>query len=411
MVIYNIGILLYGAIIALVSLWNPKARYWVDGRKQIFKRMKQAFDSNEKGDGEVVWIHAASLGEFEQGRPIIERLRKEKPSAKILLTFFSPSGYEVRKNYDGADYIFYLPLDTPSNVRRFLDITKPSKAIFVKYEYWLNMLFELHRRSIDSYVVSANFRLDSIFFKPWGGLHRKAIRTFKTIFVQTQNSKELLSSIGIDNVVVAGDTRFDRVVDIAKNVTPVERIEAFAKGEKLFVAGSTWPADIEIIIPLIKSQSSTKFLIVPHEVDDAHMLTLKQSFADAGVEFELYTTPSAGGDARVLVVDTIGVLSRAYQYALCAYIGGGFGVGIHNTLEAAVYGVPVVFGPNYHKFTEAVELISRGVACSVNNDRELGDFFSPLTQTTSHLEQVKAAANRYTEEQSGATQRIIDAIG
>lgn len=364
MFIYNIGIFLYGLIISIVQRWNSKAKLWIEGRKDIFERMH---DKIKLADGEnLIWIHVASLGEFEQGRPIIETIKQDHPTSPILLTFFSPSGYEIRKDYQGVDYIFYLPLDTPSNVKRFLDVARPQKAIFVKYEYWLNMLFELHRRSIDTYVVSANFRANSIFFKPWGALHRKALATFKTIFVQSESSKKLLRTIGVERVVVAGDTRFDRVVEIARTLTPIEKIEAFAQGEKIFVAGSAWEPDIEIIAPLIKEYKELKFLLVPHEVDSAHMHKITEILTAQGVDYSLYSNFDPTENSQVLIVDSIGILSKAYQYARCAYVGGGFGVGIHNTLEPAVYGIPISFGDNYGKFKEAIDLIDRGIARSVS---------------------------------------------
>ena len=265
--LYNFGLMLYALAIRLVSPRHPKAKLWIEGRKNLFERMARTIDPKAR----IVWIHVASLGEFEQGRPIIERLRKEFPEYKILLTFFSPSGYEIRKNYSGVDYIFYLPIDTPSNARRFLDIAHPEIAIFVKYEFWINLLTELRRRSVRTYIVSAIFRRNSIFFRPYGSIWRQALESFDTMFVQNEESKSLLSDLGFDNVVVAGDTRFDRVAEIAAAAKHIEIVDRFRGGQRLFVAGSTWGPDEELLIPLMNENPDVKFVVAPHEMDEGRM--------------------------------------------------------------------------------------------------------------------------------------------
>ena len=369
--LYNIAIAAYASLIRLISPWNEKARQWSEGRKGIFERMRQTI----KGE-RVVWVHSASLGEFEQGRPIIEHIRANYPEYKILLTFFSPSGYEIRKNYEGADYIFYLPADTKANVRKFLDIVKPEVAIFVKYEFWLNMLNELRRRKVRTYVVSAIFRQNSIFFRPYGSMWCRALETFDTIFVQDEASQRLLATIGFDNVVVAGDTRFDRVAQIASMAKRVDVIEEFKGESPLFVAGSTWGPDEEILLPLINENPQIKFVVAPHEMEEERINHILKSVQGGAVRY----TQREGVDLaaqQVLVLDTIGILSSVYGSATWAYIGGGFGVGIHNTLEAATFGLPIAFGTNYAKFKEAVDMVSLGAATSVDGAEALKAWFAP----------------------------------
>ena len=268
--IYNFGLALYAWVIRLIAPRHAKARLWSEGRRDLFERMAGTIDPGAR----IVWIHTASLGEFEQGRPIIERIRRERPEYKILVTFFSPSGYEIRKNYPGADYIFYLPIDTPANARRFLDIAHPEIAVFVKYEFWLNLLAELRRRSIRTYIVSAIFRRNSIFFRPYGGMWRQALETFDTLFVQNDESKSLLAELGFDNVVVAGDTRFDRVAEIAAAAKRIEIAERFKGGSRLFVAGSTWSPDEELLIRLMNDNPDIKFIVAPHEMDESRIARL-----------------------------------------------------------------------------------------------------------------------------------------
>lgn len=403
--LYNLGIYLYKVLIRLLSPWHSKARMWRDGRKNLFERMAQTIKPNEP----IVWVHVASLGEFEQGRPIIEQIRRDYPQHKILLTFFSPSGYEIRKNYEGADYIFYLAADLPGNVRRFLDIVNPEVAIFVKYEFWLNMLTELRRRKVKSYIVSAIFRRNSIFFKSYGKMWRKALETFDTLFVQDEASKSLLAELGFENVVVAGDTRFDRVAQIAAAAKRIDVIERFKGESLLFVAGSTWGPDEELIVALANDNPQIKFVVAPHEMEERRIANIEASVKGGAVR---YTAVAAGAslECQVLVLDTMGMLSSVYGYATWAYIGGGFGVGIHNTLEAATFGLPIAFGPNYQKFKEARDMIALGASTSVDSYEALSAWFAPLRDDADHLAAVSRSSKEYTAKHQGATEIIISTI-
>ncbi len=412
MFLYNIGILIYALLIKIASTRVTKAKLWCGGRQDLFKKLKEAIDPSDR----IVWIHAASLGEFEQGRPIIEKFKSESPDYKILLTFFSPSGYEVRKGYEEADYIFYLPIDTPWNARKFIDIVNPEIAIFVKYEYWFNLLAVLRRKKIKSYIVSAIFRKNSAFFKWWGALWRGALETYETIFVQDNNSKELLATIGFDNVLVAGDTRFDRVMTIAHSAKPIAEVERFKGGRDLFVAGSTWQPDEDILASLIKRQSDVKFIIAPHEIDKNHITVIEELLNDNQISHVKYsdiaasTTDSDMLSAQVLILDTIGKLSSTYQYAKWGYIGGGFGVGIHNTLEAATFSLPVAFGPNYERFKEAVDMVSLGACCSVKSVEELDTWFDSLYNNVETYNRCSHKAGEYTKNKCGATNIIMRTI-
>ncbi len=399
--LYDICIAVYAAFIRLVSPFNRKAKQWCDGRKGMMERLRKAVGDEQN----IVWIHVASLGDFEQGRPLVDYVKANYPDYKILLTFFSPSGYEVRKNYPNADYVFYIPVDRGRDVARFLDVVQPKVAIFVKYEFWLNMLTELGRRNIRTFIVSSIFRRNSIFFnRPFGGIWRKALGVFEQIFVQDEASKELLAEIGVENVVVAGDTRFDRVLTIAEKAERVEVVEQFKGDKRLFVAGSTWAPDEEILLPLIKANPDVKFVVAPHEMDEhriEHILhetkAVRYTECD-GVEL---------ADMQVLILDTMGLLSRAYGSAEWAYVGGGFGAGIHNTLEAAVYGLPVAFGAKYHKFKEARDLIALGVGCSVKNEQELQSWFDELKSDDDYLARLSVVAKLYVEQHRGTTERIV----
>lgn len=406
MCIYNIGMFLYEKAIGVAALRNPKARCWRDGRRNIFEKLQQSIQPNET----IVWVHAASLGEFEQGRPIIESIKAKRPDVKILLTFFSPSGYEIRKNYPGADYIFYMPIDRRRYVRRFLDIVKPEAAIFIKYEFWLNYLSELRRRQVRSYVVSAIFRPNSVFFRWWGGAWRKALHTFTKMFVQNEESRELLAKLGHHNVVVAGDTRFDRVAAIARNAARVPLIERFKGDSRLFVAGSTWGPDEELLQELINRNPSVRFVIAPHEMSEERISRIIALTKGGAVRYTQSTESDDFSNVQVLILDTVGILSSVYGYATWSYIGGGFGVGIHNTLEAATFGLPIAFGPKYHKFKEACDMVARGAACSIRNYDELEAWFAPLRDDEEHLQKTGSLAREYTESNLGATDLIVDAV-
>ncbi len=410
MFLYNIIISIYSLLIKIVAQWNPKAKLWCDGRVDLFERMRGVILPSDR----VIWIHVASLGEFEQGRPLIEKIRFNHPEYKILLTFFSPSGYEIRKDYKGADYIFYLPIDTTRNARKFLDIAHPEIAVFVKYEYWLNLLFELRRRNIRSYIISAIFRPQSIFFRWWGFMWRKALESFETIFVQDENSIKLLAKVGFDNVVVAGDTRFDRVADIARAAKKLPTIERFKGDSKLLVAGSTWLPDEKIIVEIAKRHPEVKIVIAPHEINEEHIIAIEELFEGRALRFTEVT--HMGSDevelttelihAQVLILDTMGMLSSLYQYGDWAYIGGGFGVGIHNTLEAATFAIPIAFGPNYLKFKEAVDMVSLSIARSINDIEGADEWFSTMLNDEDLYRSTSRAAREYTNNKCGATNII-----
>lgn len=402
MLLYNFCVAVYARLIALASLWNPKAKLWTTGRKNVFERMARAISPSDR----IVWIHVASLGEFEQGRPLMEQIRKQYPEFKILLTFFSPSGYEVRKDYKGADYIFYMPIDTPRNVRRFLDIAHPEIAVFVKYEFWLNYLRQLKARGARTYVISSIFRRNSIFFRSYGFLWRQALDAFDRIFVQNEESRELLHGIGFDNVIVAGDTRFDRVAAIAEAVKRIDAIETFKGDAPLFIAGSTWKPDEEILMELIADNPRIKFVIAPHEMDEARINRIMTQTCGRAVR---YTHCDAQSLARsqVLILDTVGILASVYRYASWAYIGGGFGVGIHNTLEAATFALPIAFGPNYAKFKEARDMVALGAATKVESAEELKRWFAPLRDDSVLRAKVSSTAKDYTVKNQGATSLIM----
>lgn len=403
MLLYNFCIAVYAMLIRLVSPFNKKARLWREGRKGLMERMRNTL----AGVDNVVWIHSSSLGEFEQGRPIVDYIRANYPDRKILLTFFSPSGYEMRKNYPNADYVFYIPADTRREVRQFLDVVNPEVVIFVKNEFWLNMLAELRRRNIRTFVASAIFRRNSIFFNLFGGIWREALSTFEMLFVQNEESKKLLAEIGVERVVVAGDTRFDRVATIAESAERVEVIEQFKGNKRLFVAGSTWGADEDILLPLVKANPDVKFVIAPHEMEESRIERIMRE-----TKAVRYTQCEGAdfADKQVFILDTIGLLSRVYGSAEWAYIGGGFGAGIHSTLEAVVYGIPVAFGVKYHKFKEARDLIALGVGCSVKNEQELQSWFDELKGDSDYLARLSAIAKVYMGQHRGATEKVVNSI-
>lgn len=397
--------IIYAALIRLAAPFYSKARLWCVGREGMYERMRSVIADTDN----IVWIHVASLGDFEQGRPLVDYIKANYPDYKILLTFFSPSGYEVRKDYKNADYVFYIPADTKREVRKFLDIVKPKIAIFVKYEFWLNMLTELNKRNIRTFIVSAIFRQNSIFFNPFGAIWRKALHSFETLFVQDESSRDLLAKIGITNVEIAGDTRFDRVIDIAENGAKIEQIEMFKGDNELFVAGSTWGADENILLTLINANPDIKFVIAPHEIDESRIAKFTYEVAGGAVRYTQLDSIDAT-NMQVLILDTMGLLSRAYGSAKWAYVGGGFGVGIHNTLEAAVYGIPVAFGPKYHKFKEARDLIALNVGHSVKNERELLKWFEELRNDSDYLARLSAIARVYVGQHRGTTEKVVKAI-
>ncbi|MBR2419600.1 MAG: 3-deoxy-D-manno-octulosonic acid transferase [Rikenellaceae bacterium] len=407
MLLYDFGIAAYTAAIKAVAPWKPKARKWVEGRRGIFERLQATVGASDKP---VVWIHASSLGEFEQGRPVIEAIHEQYPQYRVLLTFFSPSGYEIRKDFAAADWVFYLPADTPRNVRRFLDIVRPAMAIFVKYDYWLNYLSELRRRKIRSYIFSSLFRRNSIFFKPYGGMFRRALETFETIFVQNEESKQLLSEIGFENVIVAGDTRFDRAAALPAQASRYPLIEHFKGEGRLFIVGSSWRPDEDLLVPFVNAHPDVKFVIAPHEMEQPRIERLETECTGGVVRYSECRTESDVEGARVLIIDVIGILNQLYQYADWVYIGGGFGVCIHNTQEPATYGVPIAFGPKYHKFKEACDMIALGACCSVTTTEELEEWFAPLKADEKRRAHFARIAADYITANKGATELIVRTI-
>ena len=407
MILYDVAMQLYAGIVKAVAPYNEKARQWSRGRKDIFKRLAQSIGE----EGPIAWFHCASLGEFEQGRPLIEQFREYYPQYKILVTFFSPSGYEIRKNYSGADFVFYLPIDTRRNARRFLSIVRPSIAVFVKYEFWINYLKELKRRGVKTYVVSAIFRPSQLFFRPYGGMYRKVLHLFSHIFVQDEASRQLLDGIGIQNVSVCGDTRFDRVVQIAGHARQIDCIARFAQDHRVFISGSSWEKDDEITLRLIDSYRNLRFLIAPHEITEAKILGLCHAVEQMGRTPVRYTRIQEGenaDEADVMIVDTVGILSSVYQYGFCAYIGGGFGVGIHNTLEAATFGLPLIFGPNYERFNEAVQLVALGGACPIHDFSEADAWLQALVTNPEKKEKASEACFQYVRANTGAVKKILE---
>ena len=407
--LYTLSIYSYLFAIRIASLFNPKAKLWLKGRKSIFEDLRNKIqDSRLKTkDSKLIWFHCASLGEFEQGRPLMEKLKTQNSKLKILLTFFSPSGYEVRKNYSGADWIFYLPIDTPKNAERFIETIKPSSVFFIKYEFWFNYLNELKNQNIPTYLISGIFRKEQHFFKSYGAWFRKQLNAFTHFYVQDESSEKLLHSINCKNTTLSGDTRFDRVFEISKNVKSIPLIETFKQGKNIFIAGSTWLED-EKMVSSLKLENS-KLIIAPHEIDEAHIQSIIQQFNNLKTIRFSHANSENVKDAEVLIIDNIGMLSSVYQYGAIAFIGGGFGKGIHNILEAATFGLPVIFGPNYQKFTEAKELITSGGAFCINNEKEFQKTLS-LLNDKSVLQTASYVASSYVKNKTGATEKILNSI-
>jgi len=403
--LYNLGIFIYVLAAKLISPFNSKAKLWSEGRKDW-----ESLLHDKISPGNInIWIHCASLGEFEQGRPLIEAIKKAKPEYKIILTFFSPSGYEIRKNYGQADNVFYLPADTPGNAFKFISLVNPAAVIFVKYEFWNNYTSLLKKNKIPLYLISGIFRPDQHFFKWYGGFFRKMLFRFSHIFVQDRQSMDQLTGIGIENVSVAGDTRFDRVIEIAHSAKSIPQIDLFRGSEKLFLAGSSWWQDEEIIAQYINTHpDSMKWIFAPHEIDQANIDRLEKLFSTDVVRFSELTEKSAG--ARVLIMDNIGMLSSAYRYAYIAEVGGGFGKGIHNVLEAVCWGIPVVFGPNHKKFREAVELISLKAAGSFNSFDEFSRIVDNWLSDSEKYLRSSVNAAEYVKKNAGATKKILTKI-
>lgn len=417
--IYNIVIyfVLWG--IAIASLFNEKVRKMWRGEREAFKILKQKVDPNAK----YIWFHAASLGEFEQGRPLMERIRKDYPQYKILLTFYSPSGYEVRKNYEGADIICYMPVDTRLNAIRFLRLVRPVMAFFIKYEFWSNFLHILKHRNIPTYSVSSIFREDQVFFKWYGRNYAGVLKCFTRFFVQNEESKRLLEGIGIKDVDVVGDTRFDRVLQIKVAAKQLPICEAFRTGVassqsadvphhdfKVFVAGSSWPPDENIFIPFFNEHKDWRLLIAPHVIAEEHLKLILSLIKDKKVVRYTQTTPEEAAEADVLIIDCFGLLSSMYNYGDVAYIGGGFGVGIHNTLEAAVWNMPVIFGPNNKKFQEAQGLLKSGGGFEINTYEDFSGLMNSLMNDEAFLKQAGDKAGAFVAHLAGATDKVLASV-
>jgi 3-deoxy-D-manno-octulosonic-acid transferase len=403
--LYNIAILIYVLTARLLSPVNSKARLWTRGRK----RWETLLHEKINPENINIWIHCASLGEFEQGRPLIEAIKKSRPGYQIVLTFFSPSGYEIRKNYNVADLVCYLPPDTPRNAKKFISIINPYAAIFVKYEFWDNYTSLLNKKGIPLYLISGIFRVNQHFFRWYGGFFRKILLRFTHIFVQDNQSVDLLKKIGIANASMAGDTRFDRVVEIAGSAKSIPQIERFKGEEKLFLAGSSWRHDEEIIARYINlNPGRMKWVFAPHEIDKPNIERLVRLFSTEVVRFSEFSEVSS--NARILIIDNIGMLSSAYRYASIAEIGGGFGKGIHNILEAACWGIPVLFGPNHKKFREAVELLNLSGAKSFSGFEEFSDIMETWLSDDNEYLKSSENASRYVKENAGATGKILSKL-
>ena len=404
--LYNLSVFFYKWGIHLASFWNKKAKQWITGRKDIFDKIQSQLTDNQQ----IIWIHCASLGEFEQGRPLIEKIKTSLPQYKIFLTFYSPSGYEIRKDYSFADYVFYLPADSKNNAKRFLNLVQPQIAIFVKYEFWYHYLHRLHQRKTPTYLISAVFRKDQIFFKSYGGFFKNMLSYFDHIFVQNKISKTLLLQKKINHVSLAGDTRVDRVLQIQKEAKSFGVIESFKGTSDILIGGSTWPPDEDILINWIHAQKDFrwKFIIAPHDINESHLQQIESKLTINNIRFSKANAFNSSA-ARVMIIDNIGMLSSIYQYGKIAFIGGGFGSGIHNTLEPIAFGLPVIFGEKYQKFEEANYLVQSGGGFSISN-------FSDFEKLMKNLEEEKfyknasSHAKNYVLENQGATDLIFKAL-
>lgn len=402
---YDLSIKLYYLLIRIASCSNTKAQNWINGRKEVWSTLEEKNNPTSS----YFWFHCASLGEFEQGRPLIERIKKQNPAQKIVITFFSPSGYEVRKNYEYADIVVYLPLDTPRNAKRFLSSINISKAFFIKYEFWYHFLSELNRNKIDTYLVSGIFRPSQIFFKSYGKWYARILKSFRHLYVQNDISEKLLNQIGINNVSVVGDTRFDRVHDIAELAAEIEAIATFKQDKKLIVCGSTWGEDERILIDFINQTQDVQWIIAPHEVKENHILALEEKLQKRTIRFSNLKN-SKPTDFEVIIADGYGYLTSLYRYGDIAYVGGGFGKGIHNILEAATYGVPILFGPKHSKFKEAKDLKSQKGAFAIHNKESLNNQLELLLNDGNALKEASQICKDYISQNTGASEVIIGEI-
>lgn len=396
--LYNIGIRLYGLGVRVAALFNSKAEKWVCGRQGLLEKTERETASFA---GETLWVHCASLGEFEMVRPIMEQLKKADSNLRIVLTFFSPSGYEVRKYYEVADHVFYLPLDTPSNAKRFVEAIKPNKVIFVKYDLWFHHLKEAKEFGAKLMLISATFRPNQVYFKSYGNIGRKALQLFDRIFLVDTDSEKLVHGIGIKNTTVCGDTRYDRVMEIAATAESNEVIKAFKANSKLIICGSTWKEDEKVLHHSVGKIPNVKWIIAPHEVGEENIQRVQRLFPDSVLYSEYQKS-----DARILIIDSIGLLNKIYRYADVAYIGGGFRTGLHNVFEATVFGVPTVFGPDASRFPDAGEMAQKGLAFRIQNEAELKSKFTELL--SQDQTQLRNEIKKFMEARTGATKTILE---
>ena len=403
--IYNLAMYILELGVKLAALFSDKPAKMVKGYREVFDLLQRKIDRN----AQYIWFHAASLGEFEQGRPLIERIRKEYPQYKILQTFFSPSGYEVRKNYDGADIVCYLPIDTPSNVKKFVDLVNPCMVFFVKYEFWQNYLNTLYKKGIPVYSVSSIFRSNQIFFRWYGKGYQQVLKTFAHLFVQNEESKQLLAGIGVNNTTVVGDTRFDRVLDICAAAKQLPLVQIFKGDDLTFVAGSSWGPDEDIFIKYFNAHPEMKLIIAPHVVNDGHLKEIESKLQRSSIRYTKATEENVQ-QADCLIIDCYGLLSSIYRYGEISYIGGGFGVGIHNVLEAAVYGILVIFGPNNKKFREAQHLLANKGGFEINGYEDFEQLMNKFLGDEAYLKQSGKAAGDYVKGNAGAMEKIMQRV-
>lgn len=405
---YSTAIYLYMFCVNIAALFNKKARLLMAGHRQTYRILREKISAEKQ----YIWFHAASLGEFEQGRPLIEKIRKEYPQYSILLTFFSPSGYEVRKDYEGADVVCYLPFDTALNARKFIRLARPCMAFFIKYEFWQNYLSALHRRHIPAFSVSSIFRPNQIFFRWYGKRYARVLHCFTHLFVQNEQSKELLHSQGIENVSVVGDTRFDRVIAVRDQSKPVPVAEAFAeahKGAQILVAGSTWPPDEDIIISYFNLHPEQGLILAPHVVSENHIQEILSKIKRPAIRYTQATTGNVGS-AACLIIDHYGLLSSLYRYGELAYVGGGFGAGIHNIPEAAVYGIPVIIGPNNGHFREAQALLRQGACFEIHSADDYEALLQQFQDNKTLLREAGQKAGHYIADNAGAVDKVFKAV-
>ena len=403
-IIYNIGIYLLYLVIYITSFFNSKAKQWINGRRDVFKKISEYNNEGKK----TVWVHCSSLGEFEQGRPIIDKIKEQNTDYKIVLSFFSPSGYEIRKNYNNADFVTYLPLDTSGNAKKFISLIKPDIVYFIKYEHWYNYLKTLYINKIPVFLVAANFRSDQLFFKSYGTWYRNVLKLYSKIFVQEESSVKLLEKFNINNSMISGDTRFDRVYENSLNVTEFPKVREFTNNKSLVIAGSTWEQDEKILIEYInKCDKDLKFIIAPHVISESNIKRIESQIKVSSIRYSKIEE-SDSLNFTVLIIDNIGMLSSLYQYGDIAYIGGGFNAGIHNTLEAVAFGLPVIFGPKYFKFREAIDLIKKQLGFSIDSFSMFEERLNFLIENPDITSGINQKSRELIRRNSGACAKILN---